>query len=159
MPTRSAEKSARIFAPRSTSSRCHGNSPPSDRQALISALKRYEFNSWLQEIAGDESSGDTAAELDYRTVWTQADLDALLETLDGASLVAVDTETTSLDAMQAELVGFSFAVEPGHAFYLPVGHDYPAAIISANAYHNWYSSNRCSRTPNGRKSASTSSTT
>jgi DNA polymerase-1 len=98
-----------------------------DQQALMTALKRYEFNSWLQEIAGDESSQTTEGDIDYRTVWTNEDLDALLETLDGAPLIAVDTETTSLDPMQAELVGFSFAVEPGRACYLPVGHDYPGA--------------------------------
>jgi DNA polymerase-1 len=101
-----------------------------DRQALIAALKRYEFNSWLQEFGGEAPSGSGAAagpEADYRTIWTEADLVAMLESLEEASLIAVDTETTSLDSMQADLVGFSFAVEAGRAFYLPVGHDYPAA--------------------------------
>jgi DNA polymerase-1 len=101
-----------------------------DRQALIAALKRYEFNSWLQEFGGEAPSGSGAAEdsePDYRTIWTEADLAAMLESLEEASLIAVDTETTSLDPMQADLVGFSFAVEAGRAFYLPVGHDYPAA--------------------------------
>jgi DNA polymerase-1 len=98
-----------------------------DQQALITALKRYEFNSWLQEVAEDQPSAAGQDALDYSTLWTEADLDALLGTLEDASLIALDTETTSLDPMQAELVGFSFAVETGRAFYLPVGHDYPAA--------------------------------
>jgi len=96
-----------------------------DRQALITALKRYEFNSWLQEVAGEDASQTAGEDLDYRTIWTDKDLDALLETLESAALIAVDTETTSLDSMQAELVGFSFAVEAGRSCYLPVGHDYP----------------------------------
>jgi DNA polymerase-1 len=97
-----------------------------DLPALIDALKRYEFNSWLQELAGGDSKAE-AAEVDYRTVRTEAELDKLLKNLQKAALVAVDTETTSLDAMQAELVGFSFCVEAGRAFYIPVGHDYAGA--------------------------------
>ena len=96
-----------------------------DQQALITALKRYEFNSWLQEVAGEDASQAADGDLDYRTIWTDEDLDALLESLEGAPLIAIDTETTSLDPMQAELVGFSFALEAGHACYLPVAHDYP----------------------------------
>ncbi len=47
--------------------------------------------------------------------------------LQKAELIAFDTETTSLDSMQAELVGLSFSVQAGRAFYLPVGHDYAGA--------------------------------
>ena len=45
----------------------------------------------------------------------------------GADLVAVDTETTSLDYMEAELVGISFAIAAGQAAYIPFGHDYLGA--------------------------------
>ena len=55
----------------------------------------------------------------------EAALDAWIERLGGAAdAIAFDTETTSLDYMQADLVGVSFAVEPGHAAYVPFGHDY-----------------------------------
>ncbi len=54
-------------------------------------------------------------------------LDALLVELEAAELFAFDTETTSLDSMQAELVGLSFCTEPGRACYIPLGHDYPGA--------------------------------
>jgi len=97
-----------------------------DQAALVEALKRYEFNSWLQELAGSDPEPDTGA-TDYRTITTQAELDALLQSLDKAKLLAVDTETTSLDAMQAELVGLSFSTRPGRACYLPLGHDYTGA--------------------------------
>ncbi|MGH8191803.1 MAG: DNA polymerase I, partial [Rhodanobacteraceae bacterium] len=63
----------------------------------------------------------------YELITTQAQLDMWLEILRAANLIAFDTETTSLDPMQAELVGLSFSVEPGHACYIPVGHDYPGA--------------------------------
>ena len=97
-----------------------------DLPALIEALKRFEFNSWLQDLAGEESEPEEA-DIDYRTVTTQAGLDSLLEGLEQAELIALDSETTSLDAMQAELVGLSFSVREGQAFYVPVGHDYPGA--------------------------------
>ncbi|EIL98947.1 MULTISPECIES: DNA polymerase I [Rhodanobacter] len=62
---------------------------------------------------------------EYELVTTQARFDAWLEELRGAELIAFDTETTSLDAMRADIVGLSFAVELGRACYLPLGHDYP----------------------------------
>jgi len=63
----------------------------------------------------------------YETVLTDAQLDAWLARLGSAELVAFDTETTSLDYMQAEVVGVSFCVEPGHAAYVPLAHTYPGA--------------------------------
>jgi len=97
-----------------------------DQPALIAALKRYEFNSWLQELVDGESQPDSEA-AEYRTVTTEAELDGLLKSLGKAGLMAVDTETTSLDAMQAELVGLSFSIRAGQAAYVPVGHDYAGA--------------------------------
>jgi DNA polymerase-1 len=97
-----------------------------DLRALTEALRRYEFNSWLQELSGEEAD-PAKTETDYRTVTSQAGLESLLELLDNAGLIALDTETTSLDAMQAELVGLSFSVREGQAFYIPVGHDYAGA--------------------------------
>jgi len=61
----------------------------------------------------------------YELVTTQPQLDAWLEKLHGAELIAFDTETTSIDAMRAEIVGVSLSVELGHACYIPLGHDYP----------------------------------
>ena len=97
-----------------------------DQPALLDALRRYEFNSWLQELTDGESQADTGAG-DYRTVTTEAEFEDLLKTLGKAGLMAFDTETTSLDAMQAELVGLSFCTRPGRAVYVPVAHDYAGA--------------------------------
>ena len=96
-----------------------------DKEPLIEALKRYEFNSWLKELDQDEPA--EPVEQDYHTITTTEQLDALLTRLEKAELIAFDTETTSLDSMQARLVGLSFCIEEGEAFYIPVGHDYAGA--------------------------------
>ncbi|HEY8682427.1 MAG TPA: DNA polymerase I, partial [Rhodanobacter sp.] len=62
---------------------------------------------------------------EYELVTTQLQFDAWLERLRAAELIAFDTETTSIDAMRADIVGISFAVEAGKACYIPLGHDYP----------------------------------
>jgi len=79
--------------------------------------------------SGDDADAEIVAvcEIDrsqYETILTQADFDRWLEKLTSAELFALDTETTSLNYMQAELVGLSFAVAEGEAAYLPVAHDY-----------------------------------
>jgi len=102
-----------------------------DREILIEALKRYEFNSWLKELSGGEEE-KAAVETDYRTLVSDDELEELVRELDTAGLVAFDTETTSLDSMQAELVGLSFCTEAGRAVYIPVGHDYPGAPPQAD---------------------------
>ncbi|WP_411852607.1 DNA polymerase I [Stenotrophomonas sp. LGBM10] len=64
---------------------------------------------------------------EYETVLTTEQLTAWVERAEAADLIAFDTETDALDAMRANLVGISLAVEPGRAAYIPVGHDYPGA--------------------------------
>ena len=61
---------------------------------------------------------------EYRTILEQGEFDTLLEDLKQAELIAFDTETTSIDAQQAQLVGLSFAVKAGEAVYVPVAHSY-----------------------------------
>jgi len=80
-----------------------------------------------QPISQAGSGSDLAAPGTYELVTTQAQLDAWLDKLRDAPLIAFDTETTSIDPMQADIVGLSLAVEPGHACYIPLAHDYPGA--------------------------------
>jgi DNA polymerase-1 len=87
---------------------------------------RLGFSSWLKELPAETAA---AAARDYEMIATEAALDAWLERLRAADLFAFDTETTSIDYMQAELVGLSFSVEPGEAAYVPVAHDYPGAPV------------------------------
>ena len=68
-----------------------------------------------------------AGERSYDTVLTWDSFDTWLARIEAAQLVAVDTETTSIDEMRAEIVGISFSVKPGEAAYIPLTHDYPGA--------------------------------
>jgi len=70
-----------------------------------------------------------ASNLAYDTIMTWEALDAWLAKIQAAELVAIDTETNSLDEMRAEIVGLSFSVTPGEAAYIPVGHNYPDAPV------------------------------
>jgi len=70
---------------------------------------------------------DDPAERRYELILDEPALERWLERVMAADLVAFDTETTSLDPMTAELVGFSFSIEPGEACYIPVGHRYTGA--------------------------------
>jgi DNA polymerase-1 len=101
-----------------------------DPQALRAFLERYEFRSVLTRLA--ETLGAPAAETEAAPAEAPYELVRDLETLEawvaeatGAGLVAVDTETTGLDAMRAELVGVSLALAPGRACYIPLAHRPP----------------------------------
>ena len=102
-----------------------------DRDALVDWFTRMEFRSWLDELltvgeAPAAAQADTLA-VDYEIVTEQIALDEWLKTLAAAELFAFDTETTSLNYMEARIVGVSFAVEPGRAAYVPLAHDYLGA--------------------------------
>ncbi|MGQ7846698.1 DNA polymerase I [Granulosicoccus sp. 3-233] len=125
-----------------------------DVEGLGALYQELEFNTWSRELAegkspllnrrareanGDEDgdaatgNGDAAAGSDdsvdrqYETVFTLEELDRWIAELEAAELFAFDTETTSLDYMQAEVVGISFAVAEGRAAYVPLTHDYEDA--------------------------------
>ncbi|MFK3817361.1 DNA polymerase I [Pseudomonas sp. NPDC089407] len=109
-----------------------------DRDALLALYTEMEFKSWVAEVQREASKAgeDLAPVVDepvakvepkYETILDQARFDAWLEKLRQAPLFAFDTETTSLDAQQAQLVGLSFAVEPHEAAYVPLAHDYDGA--------------------------------
>ncbi|MDC0601712.1 DNA polymerase I [Aliiglaciecola sp.] len=120
------------------------NEPQHDK--LVNLFAEYEFKRWLKEAsagtsllssgeASNESENNTqeaseasapkkVTDADYTTILEESELDAWLAKLNDAELFAFDTETTSLDYMQAELVGFSFSVKAGEAAYIPFAHDY-----------------------------------
>ncbi len=78
------------------------------------------------------AAASQASHLAYDTVMTWEAFDAWLAKIEGADLVALDTETTSLDEMRAEIVGVSFSVTPGEAAYIPLAHNYPDAPVQLN---------------------------
>ncbi|NCF18341.1 MAG: DNA polymerase I [Haliea sp.] len=99
-----------------------------DRDTLVEWFTRMEFRGWLEELLGEgDAEPATAVDVDYQIVSAQAELDTWLEKLGTAELFAFDTETTSLDYMEARIVGVSFAIEPGEAAYVPLAHDYLGA--------------------------------
>ncbi len=107
-----------------------------DREKLSELYTVLEFKSWFEEIqreakrAGQEvvaAVEDAVADDDgpaYTTILTQADFDVWLKKLQNAKLFAFDTETTGVDAQQAQLVGLSFAVQANEAAYIPLTHSY-----------------------------------
>ncbi|WDO02167.1 DNA polymerase I [Aeromonas allosaccharophila] len=117
---------------------------PVDKESLLAVYREYELRNLIKELesggeegAGQEEAADGAAatapaatiETDYRCILDEAEFDGWLEQLKAAPLFAFDTETTSLDYMEARIVGVSFAVEPGKAAYVPFGHDYLGAPV------------------------------
>ncbi|QLF93605.1 DNA polymerase I [Pseudomonas sp. ABC1] len=104
-------------------------------EALIDLYRELEFKNWLDDLLREARQAESAtsdadepalpqAEAHYDTVLAQEDFDAWLKRLDAAPHFAFDTETTSVDAQKAELVGLSFAVEEGAAAYVPLAHTY-----------------------------------
>ncbi len=129
---------------------------PQDAAKLSELFDRLEFKSWKRELEGrgtrdegrDQSdslnstrTSDLApqtsissplvpsarAARNYETILTDSALAAWLDRISNAPLVSIDTETTGLDPMTAQLVGISLSVEPHHAAYIPVGHNYAGA--------------------------------
>lgn len=114
---------------------------PIDKEALLAVYREYELRNLIKELESggaeeSEAEGDdegaapvAAIETDYRCILDEAEFDEWLARLQAAPLFAFDTETTSLDYMEARVVGVSFAIEPGKAAYVPFGHDYLGAPV------------------------------
>ena len=121
-----------------------------DVDALRELFTRYEFKAALKEMDGTASvvvasvpspvsppateparidlsatPVELSGEGQYELITTQTQFDSWLARLHDAPLIAFDTETTGLDAMRADIVGLSLSVQPGHACYIPLTHDYP----------------------------------
>ncbi|ELO1556326.1 DNA polymerase I [Aeromonas hydrophila] len=114
---------------------------PIDKESLLAVYREYELRNLIKELESggaeesaaegdDEGAAPVAAiETDYRCILDEAEFDEWLARLQAAPLFAFDTETTSLDYMEARVVGVSFAIEPGKAAYVPFGHDYLGAPV------------------------------
>jgi DNA polymerase-1 len=105
----------------------HNHEP--DQDALVDWFTRLEFKSWLEDLLGEGGVAPAAPalEVNYDIVTEQKALDQWLKRLQEAEVFAFDTETTSLNYMEARVVGVSFAVEAGKAAYVPLAHDYLGA--------------------------------
>ncbi len=131
---------------------------PADNEALLALFQDMEFKTWVRELEAPEAkkkaaaSEDNAAvsddsvavktpvsavETEYETVLTEERFEHWLEQLKAAEVFAFDTETTSLNYMEARVVGVSFAVAAGKAAYVPFGHDYLDAPIQLGERWVW----------------------
>ncbi len=117
---------------------------PEDKDALLELFKDMEFKTWIKALEEGGTGSSTAAQssnasgdqdkpsdviaqiidTQYTTVLNEDDLNLWLDKIQSAPLFAFDTETTSLDYMEARVVGVSVAVTAGEAAYIPFGHDY-----------------------------------
>lgn len=115
-----------------------------DREALLELYRRLEFRAWLSELlegrdegvddaaggtpvpAGDEGAtgSESRTPREDHVILTQADFDAWLKRLKASTAFCFDLETTSLDYMEAQIVGVGLALEAGEAAYIPLAHDY-----------------------------------
>lgn len=115
---------------------CLVNGEP-DNDVLLEWFKKLELKAWTEELltADDDTSmlaPSEPVEKDYQVIYTESQLNDWLEKLRQAEFFSFDTETTSLDYMQARIVGLSFAVSPHQAAYVPLGHDYLGAPAQLN---------------------------
>jgi len=95
-------------------------------------FERLEFKNWLRQLNGEtgeeaEQHKEATTDVEYQTLLTRQEFADCLQRLQQSELFGFDTETTSLDYMQAQIVGLSFSVEPAKAAYLPLAHDYAGA--------------------------------
>ena len=102
-----------------------------DQGELAAYYQEYGFTRWYDEVGASASSAakPVAAKVDanYESVLEQARFEQWLQRLREAKEFAIDTETTSIDYMQAELVGISLCLDPGEACYIPLMHRYENA--------------------------------
>jgi DNA polymerase-1 len=103
----------------------HHTAPPPQREGGSQQRTESAALPQVEDGVTDEAARTDSAH--YQTILTEAQLDTWLEQLLAADLVCLDTETTGLDVMEAQLVGISFAITPHEAAYLPLAHVYPGA--------------------------------
>ncbi len=98
-----------------------------DNVKLYPLYETLAFKQWLNEVSEFGEPASKIVEHDYQTILTEDAFSYWLEKLQQSEIFAVDTETTSLNPLEAEIVGISFAVKPYEAAYLPLTHDYIGA--------------------------------
>jgi DNA polymerase I len=126
---------------------------PIHDEQLKELLAEFGFSSWLSALTKNSAqtnendqkqflknvelpeATENTATAHYDIITTFDQLDAWLARLEKSALIAIDTETTSLDYMKAEIVGLSFAVQTGEAAYLPLAHNYPNVPTQLNREH------------------------
>lgn len=99
---------------------------PMNKERLIELTREFEFKNWLKELLGEEGSASASkpviSSIPFELITTNQQLNHLLNQLEQCQVFCIDTETTSIDIMLAELVGISLAIAEGKAVYIPFTH-------------------------------------
>ena len=103
-----------------------------DEDRLRALFSRLEFKTWLSELGGTNSVDTHSPEVDYTIILDEKSLRQWIKRLSKAGVFSLDTETTSLDTLCAELVGISFTDRVGEGAYLPLAHDYVGAPLQVS---------------------------
>ena len=103
-----------------------------DEDRLRALFSRLEFKTWLSELGGTNSVDMHSPEVDYTIILDEKSLRQWIKRLSKAGVFSLDTETTSLDTLCAELVGISFTDRVGEGAYLPLAHDYVGAPLQVS---------------------------
>ncbi len=99
-----------------------------DNQQLIELFQQLEFKGWLKALLADtDTPSEKNTSQQFHCILSQTEFKKWLDKLNKAELIAFDTETTSLNYMEASIVGLSFAIDDKEAIYIPVAHNYPGA--------------------------------
>jgi DNA polymerase-1 len=106
-------------------------------QELLYWFKKLELKTWINELSinahiSDIKLSSDLINIDYRIIYKDIELEELLEKLKSVKYFSFDAETTSLNYIEAKIVGLSFATEPYKAVYIPLGHDYLDAPVQLN---------------------------
>lgn len=106
---------------------------PEDHEQMIALCREYEFKTWLKDLLNKPETPDNMpsgstpidppSSLEFEVITEQAQFDRWFEQLQRCSLFCIDTETTNLDAICAEIVGISLAIKPNHPAYIPLAHE------------------------------------
>lgn len=100
---------------------------PVKAQRLRELYAEMEFKTWMNQLREESSINAESIAKSYKVILNDKDFDNLLDELEKSKCFAFDTETTSLEYMNAEIVGISFCINPGTAYYIPLAHNYPDA--------------------------------
>ena len=103
-----------------------------DEDRLRALFSRLEFKTWLSELGGTNTADTQSPEVNYTIILDEKSLRQWIKRLSKAGVFSLDTETTSLDTLCAELVGISFTDHAGEGAYLPLAHDYVGAPLQVS---------------------------
>jgi DNA polymerase-1 len=105
---------------------------PADQEQLVTLTRELEFKNWLKDLLREEEQQPVIESenpapiqqlIHFEMITEPAQLELLLQKLQSCSIFCVDTETTDLDAIRAEIVGVSLAIDPAYPVYIPLAHD------------------------------------